>query len=92
MIHDPDELATKFVNHFKQVSSDENYNDDFLLHKTEMEFQVINFNSNNQGYYNRPLELCELQKSISLSNSSTPGEDNIHYDFIKELPLNQKET
>ena len=84
IINDPKALANNY-NFFSKVSSDNNYNEDFLIHKTEMEFEEINLNSNNSEEYNARFSIKELEKSIKVSQATTPGEDDIHYDFIKQI-------
>ena len=85
IISDPKELANKFIDFFSKVSSDDNYSEDFLLHKTEMEFVEHDFSSDNMEDYNALFTMEELKRSVMASKSSTPGEDEVHYDFIKNL-------
>ena len=88
-ICDPEILANKFVKYYSDIGDEDNYDENFLLHKMEMEFQEINFESDNTESYNSKFTLRELSKAIQLSKASSPGEDEIHYDFIKQLPIEQ---
>ena len=84
-ICDPSRIANLFAEHYTRVGSDNNHDEDFLLHKVEREFQDIDFSSDNNEDYNRMFTLRELRKSIRISKSSSPGEDEIHYEFLKQL-------
>ena len=56
------EIAEKFVTTFQQVSSNENYAQEFLHHKTAIEQENINFDSSNTGPYNKSFTFEELDK------------------------------
>ena len=46
----------------------------------------MKFISDNTESYNQPFTLTEFQNSISKSNNSAPGPDEIHYTLLKKLP------
>ena len=45
----------------------------------------MKFTSDNTESYNQPFTLTELQNSISKSNNSALGPDEVHYTLLKEL-------
>ena len=75
----------EFVSH---VNSDNNYTEEFLLHKIEVESQPINF----QGgitKYNRNFAMYELENVINSCSGSSPGQDELHYEMFRQLNLEQ---
>ena len=44
------------------------------------------FSSNNSEEYNKPFTLTELVDSIKKSNHSVVGPDEVHNEFLKQLP------
>ena len=54
------EIAEKFAQTFQQVSSNENYTQEFLRHKAVMEQEDINFDSDNVETCNRPFTVDDL--------------------------------
>ena len=69
---------------FAQVSTTKNYSNQFNSIRIKEEKNKIKFTSENT--YNQPFTLTELQNSISKSNNSAPGPDEIHYTLLKEFP------
>ena len=73
------EIAEKFAQTFHQVSSNDNYTQEFLTHKAAAEQEVIYFESNNTESYNRPFTVKELDFNFSRTKNTTPGNDGVHY-------------
>ena len=46
---------------------------------------ILKFTSDNTENFNQPFTLTKFQNSISISNNSAPGLDEIHYTLLKEL-------
>ena len=54
--------------------------------KKNAEKTKLNFKSNNLEYYNHPFSLSELTDCIMKSHDTAVGPDEIHYEFLKQLP------
>ena len=85
------EIAENFAQTFHQVSSNDNFTQEFLTHKTVAEQEVIYFESNNTEPYNRPFTVKELDFNLFRTKNITPGNDEIHYQMLKRMPLEAKE-
>ena len=68
------------------MSSTKDYSNQFNSIRIKEEKNIIKFTSDNTESYNQPFTLTELQNSISKSNNSAPGPNEIHYTLFKELP------
>ena len=44
------------------------------------------FSSDNSETYNQPFSLSELKDALSKAHDSSPGPDDIHYQFLKHVP------
>ena len=78
-------IANLIAENFAQVST-KNYSNPFNSIRIKEEKNEIKFTSDNTESYNQPFSLTKLQNSISKSNNSTPGADEIPYTLLKELP------
>jgi len=92
-----EEIAEAFADEFAAVSSNKNYNKEFLKHKIEVESNLNQnlLHSAPEPYpeLNVPFSKFELQNAISaLKRNSSPGHDDILYEFIKYLPKNGHEA
>ena len=76
-----DFLAETF---FKNFSSQ--FNTEFYKIKPTLEKKKIKFSSNNSEEYNKPFTLTELVDSIKKSNHSAVSPDEVHNEFLKQLP------
>ena len=54
--------------------------------KHKIENPKLSFKSNNAENYNRCFTLAELKEAIQKSHNTTDGPDEIHYEFLKQLP------
>ena len=54
--------------------------------KQQKEKQNLKFSSDNSETYNQSFSLSELKDAISKAHESSPGPDDIHYQFLKHLP------
>ena len=85
-ITDKKDIAGKLAENFSENSSSKNYKKQFQTIKRNAEKCKLKFNSNNSEEYNLPFSLVELKNSIQKSHNTAVGPDEIHYEFIKNLP------
>ena len=78
-------IADILAETFSQNSSTQN-NQKFQRIKQYTEKKKINFSSKNSEDYNQLFTLPELVDSISKSHSTAVGPDEIHNEFLKNLP------
>ena len=86
LITNEKDIANCLGQRFSKVSSNRNYLDSFRTHKNDMENRPLRFESNNSESYNALFTLQELRVALSKANPSAPGQDNIHYQFLSNLP------
>ena len=90
-ITNPQDIVEIFGRQFQQISSNENYSPEFLQHKNTQERIKLNFNSLNHLNINDPFNIDEFENVLEPSENSTPGEDEIPYEFYKRIPINEKQ-
>ena len=73
------EIFEKLAQSFSEVSSGENYSQDFQQYKTTVEQTPIEFASDNTETYNRPFACQKMQRSLSRTRNTAPGEDGVCY-------------
>ena len=78
-------IADLLAETFSKKSSSQ-FNTEFYKIKPALEKKKIRFSSNNPKEYNKPFTLTELVDSIKKSNHSAFGPDEIHNEFLKQLP------
>ena len=59
----------------------------FRNFKTLRKKTKLNFKSNNDKHYNKDLTKKELRKALKKRHDTAVGSDDIHYQFLKHLPL-----
>ena len=69
-----------------EKSSSENYSKEFQYIKAQKEKHRINFKTNRNLPYNK-FTMRYLKWSFKKSNSSSPGQDQIHYEILRHLPI-----
>ena len=79
-------IADLLARTFSKNSSSSNYNRKFQNIKKTAEKKKLNFKSDNFEDYNKPFSLSELADCISKSHNTAVGPDDIHYEFLKQLP------
>ena len=72
-------------NIFKKLFIHHNSNQ-FQIIKINAEKTLLNFRSNNLEDYNQLFSLSELIDCIMKSHNTAVGPDEIHYEFLKQLP------
>ena len=85
------EVAENFTQTFQQVSANDNYGQEFLIHKNAAEQETICFDSPNAEPCNRPFTVEELEFNLSRTKNTTPGNDGVHYQMLKKMPLEAKQ-
>ena len=88
-VTDPFEVVNELDNHFKSTSSSQNYTNIFqeLQAATERE---LDFDTHLNLPYNTSFSMKELEEALSSCTNSSPGPDKVPYEFIRQLPENQK--
>lgn len=88
-----EEIAEAFAIEYQNVSSNNNYTDNFLQTKQDVESNVENYLNQSapeaDPELNIPFSTFELQNAISgAKRKSSPGEDDVLYEFIKNISKN----
>ena len=80
------DISNTLADAFSKNSSSENYTQKFKNIKQQKEKRNLKFSSDNSETYNQPFSLSELKDALSKAHDSSPGPDDIHYQFLKHLP------
>ena len=56
------------------------------IYQVQTKKQRLNFKSNNTESYSLPFTITELNESFKKAHDTAVGPDNIHYQFLKQLP------
>ena len=83
----PRDIADALAETFCRKSSSANYSEKFQRNKTREEKKKLNFNSSNSEHYNKLLTFKELKSALNKAHDSSPGQDKVHYQFLKHLPF-----
>ncbi|KAJ4427678.1 hypothetical protein ANN_25327 [Periplaneta americana] len=87
LVTNPQDIANTLADTFSKISSDCNYEQDFLHIKNNApELDPNEMNCNTDQSFNDILTLREVQDTLSHSKNNSPGPDNIPYEFLKQLP------
>lgn len=83
-ISDPKQVADILGSHFSNISSVSNYSPEFQQQRNN----TVNVppHSNNTESFNIPFSMEEMENAISKSSPTSPGEDEIRYEMVKNLP------
>ena len=79
-------IANKLAKIFSDNSSSKHYCKQFQSIKKDKEKYKINLNSKNQEVYNENFSMTELKTAIEKSHYSAVGPDEVHYNFLKQIP------
>ena len=85
-ITDKQGISDQLAETFAKNSSSKNSSQKFQNIKKNEEKEKINFHTNNTEDYNQPFSKDELKKSLNKAHDTAVGPDQIHYQFIKQLP------
>nr|CAH7756748.1 unnamed protein product [Callosobruchus chinensis] len=83
-------IAEAFSKTYYKNSSNENYNHEFIEHKTDIERIPISIN-NSSDPINTPISEAELQEALMDLKDTSPGPDDIPPIFLKNLPYAAKQ-
>lgn len=86
LITSPKETCNCLADSFSTNSSTSNYSKSFQKLKNTKEKKPLNFSSQENEPYNRPLTMSELKTALKKSNTSAAGPDGIYYQFLTRLP------
>lgn len=92
IIENPAEIAEHLADHFAQISSSDNYSNNFLQKKTQLENAALIPESGRDHVYNNNFSIDELMRAIDVAKGNSAGPDNIGYPMIKRLPFHAKIT
>lgn len=84
--HDSLTIANTLAKQFPSVSSDDNFNPEFITHKLASEATPLNFDQNTGADYKKAFSYKESIKSLLTCVSKASGSDSISYIFFKSLP------
>lgn len=79
-------IAEVLADHYCLASNTSNYNLKFTQHKQHTESSYLFKERNPHDCLSLPITLEELEDALNLCHSSSPGPDNIQYDFLLHLP------
>ena len=79
------DISNTLADAFSKNSSSENYTEKFKNIKQQKEKRNLKFSSDNSETCNQPFSLSELKDALSKAHDSSPGPDDIHYQFLKHL-------
>ena len=80
------DMSNTLADAFSKNSSSENYTKKIKNIKQQKEKRNLKFSSDNSETYNQPFSLPELKDALSKAHDSSPGPDDIHFQFLKHLP------
>ena len=86
----PDEISEILAKTFAEVSSDNNYSAEFLPRKIQAEQNMPDFGEVDT-YYNKPFTVKDLNSVLSKTKDTSPGEDGVTYQMIRNMPDHAKE-
>lgn len=86
-----EDIVETLADSFEAVSSEKNYDPEFINHKSRMEKLPIHCQSDNTEPYNGPFSLQELTNAISECRVTAPGKDRISNLMFKHMPENGRE-
>ena len=92
IITSKEEICENLAESFKKSSSSDNYNVSFLAYKRQIERIDPEIISDDNASYNQQISFQELENALKDCRGSSAGPDLIHYEMIKNIPNNQKNT
>ena len=86
----PDEISEILAKTFAEVSSNNNYSAEFLPRKIQAEQNMPDF-GDLDTHYNKPFTIKDLDSVLNKTNDTSPGEDGVTYQMIRNMPEHAKE-
>ena len=84
------DIANRMVDSFSNVSSNLRYSPEFQSLKIDSEQYMPNFNSDNTEVFNSFIKMRELEYALMSAGNTTPGDDQVNYQMLKQLNSNSK--
>ena len=81
------EVAAQLARSFSRHSSAESGSRAFQRFRAAKEKTPLPFESDDSEVYNAPFSARELHASLNRAHNTSPGPDNIPYEFLKHLPM-----
>ena len=81
------DIANALADNFSHNSSSAFSTDAFIFVRNKAEKHNLNFSSENVEFYNRSFSVEELQDDLHRAHDTSAGHDEIHYQFLKHLPI-----
>ena len=88
LVGDRGRVADILASHYSSISSNNSYNERFQRIRQNEERKLLNFNSQEELPYNCTISLLEFDRMLSAAGKSSPTEDNISYNMIREVSPN----
>jgi len=85
------DIANVLADKMAEITSNENYDQAFTVHKNREENCMLDFNSTNEEPYNSLFTLTELQQAINECKNNSPGPDGVHNKMFKCMPISGRE-
>ena len=86
-LESPKDIADALADTICKKSFSVNYSEKFQRNKALEEKKKLNFNSPNSEHYNKLFTFKELKSALNKAYDSCPGQDKVHYHFLKHLPF-----
>lgn len=81
----PEKIVNALAASFAKISSNDNYDPKFKVHKRRAEAKVLNFDTLEENDYNRPFSEWEYDTALSEAKNSAPGQDGIHTEMLRRI-------
>ena len=80
------DIADTLPETFSSNSSPRNSNSEFNKYQDKKEKQKLSLKSGNTESYNELISLSKLKEAIQKSHNTAISQDEIHYEFLRQLP------
>lgn len=88
LIHSPEAIAEEMGKNFSLIASSSAYSPEFIQHRSHAQNNdIILFEEIVQSDLNINFTMQELQIALKSCKGSSTGPDNMHYDMLKNLPI-----
>lgn len=88
LVYPPNEIAEELGKQYYSASSTASYSLEFTRHMLEIQkTETILFEETVQSDLNIDFSMQELQIALKSCKGSSTGPDNIHYDMLKNIPI-----
>ena len=91
-VESPQDIANTLGSTLSYNSSTAHYTDTFKQYKSVQERRPVSFQSDNSEPYNACFSMAELTDALRKAHDSAAGPDQVHYQFLKHLPVEALDT